>query len=653
MKQVFPFIAISGQEKIKNALIWNVINPKIGGVLISGEKGTAKSTLVRGLSNLLDEKTVIDLPLNITEDRLIGSIDIKSTVQYGVKKIEYGLLKDAHNNILYIDEVNLLSDHIIHYLLSVTSSNINIVEREGISLSHPSKFILVGTMNPEEGKIRAQFLDKFGLYVEVEGIRDIFERSEITKQRISFEKDTKVFLERYSEEEKDLNRRIKDAIKSLDKVKVTENAIKLASTLSRDAYSEGHRAEIIIIETAKAIAIFDGRYMLTADDIKIAAKYVLPHRMREKPSEDKNQIEEDQENKEEDMDQENMENEEKQESEESQENEGDMDQENDNPIESQENNESRQDNEDDLKDESTEEESNQEEESNSKEDIDDLDDEEIQDIGAAFNVNDWIQQEKVKKSNFGAGKRNIVKTSTNQGRYIRAIKPKNKIGGIALDSTIRTAALHQKYRDKRGKAIAIEMDDVRVKVREKRTGNSILFIVDASGSMGARNRMEAVKGAICSLLNDAYQKRDKVGMVAFRKNEAEVLLNITRSVDLAKKQLEILPTGGRTPLAQGIKTSLELIRAERFKDEDTLPILVLVSDGRANASINGGNAMEEAMKEASKVKLQGYKSIMIDTENDFIQMNFAKDIAKLMGATYYKIENLKSDQLIGIISQSM
>lgn len=648
MKNVFPFTAVLGQEEIKNTLIWNAINPKIGGVLISGEKGTAKSTLVRGLSNLLDEKTVIDLPLNITEDRLIGSVDIKFAVQNGIRKVEYGLLKDANNNIIYIDEVNLLSDHIINSLLNVSSSKVNVIEREGISFSHPSDFILVGTMNPEEGKIRPQFLDKFGLYVEVQGAKDVLQRCEIIKDRISFEKDPKEFLEKYSEKEGELSRKIKDAIKFLDNVNVTENAIRLASSLSEQAYSEGHRAEIIIIETAKAIASFDGRYALTIEDIKLAAQYALPHRMREKPLEDKKEIQ----HQEEEHNENNIDNEDNENSESNEDNKS-----NDDSTESEESNES----ESNVKDETTldednhsnEKENNQEERTNPEKDIDNLEEEEIQKIGAAFNVSNWIGEDKIKKSSLGAGKRNIVKMSANQGRYIRGIKPKGRIEGIALDSTLREASIHQKYRDKKGKAISVEMDDVRVKVREKRTGNSILFVVDASGSMGAKNRMEAVKGAIYSLLNDAYQKRDKVGMVAFRKDRAEVLLNITRSVDLAKKQLEVLPTGGRTPLAQGIKTSLELMKSEITKDEDTLPVFVLISDGRANASIDGENPMEEALKEASRVRMHGYKSIVIDTENDFIKINFVKDLSKLMDATYYKIEDLKSEQLIGIILKTI
>lgn len=652
MKQIFPFTAVLGQEKIKNALIWNAINPRIGGVLISGEKGTAKSTLVRGLSNLLEEKTVIDLPLNITEDRLIGSVDIKSAVQYGKKKIEYGILKDANNSILYIDEVNLLSDHIINSLLNVSSSKINIIEREGISFYHPSDFILVGTMNPEEGKIRSQFLDKFGLYVEVESTKDILQRSEIIRDRLSFEKDPKEFLDKFGETEEDLRTQIKNAISFLSNVKVTENAIKLAASLSKEAYSDGHRGEIIIIETAKAIASFDNRYMLTIDDIKLAAQYALPHRVKEKPLENEKAIGKNEDN-DNDNDEDDINNEENQETEDNE----DSD-ENNNPIESeetqdhgenQENNHNIQEKNDDF----NEPENNQNENLKPEKDMDDLEDEEVQRIGQGFNVKDWIEEDKIKKISFGSGKRSIVKTSTNQGRYIRAIKPKSRVEGIALDSTLREASIHQRYRDKKGKAISIEMDDVRVKVREKRTGNSILFVVDASGSMGAKNRMEAVKGAIYSLLNDAYQKRDKVGMVAFRKDKADILLNITRSVDLAKKQLEILPTGGRTPLAKGIKISLDLMKSQVRKDEDTLPVFVLISDGRANTSINGENPMEEALKEAAKVRNQGYKSIVIDTENNFIKIEFAKDIAKAMGSTYYKIGDLKSEQLIGIISNTI
>ncbi len=277
----FPFAAVAGQEKIKKALLLNVINPRIGGVLISGEKGTAKSTLVRGLANLTQDMRVVDLPLNITEDRLVGSLDIRKAIREGVRAFEAGLLHGAHRNFLYVDEVNLLSEHIVNILLEVSSTGVNTVEREGLSLSHPSRFILVGSMNPEEGLLRPQFTDRFGLYVEAAGEKDIDIRKEIIKRRLAYEKDTAGFCLRWKKENEAIKSAIIKAKESLTKVIISGESYKLAAQLAQEGKCAGHRAEIVLLETARALAAYEGQDSITENNILEAAALALPHRIRE------------------------------------------------------------------------------------------------------------------------------------------------------------------------------------------------------------------------------------------------------------------------------------------------------------------------------------------------------------------------------------
>ena len=270
---IYPFAAVLGQDDIKKALIWNLVNPEIGGVLISGEKGTAKSTLVRGLGVLTQDIHIVDLPLNITEDRLIGNIDFEYAVKYGEKRFEPGLLYRANGNVLYVDEVNLLSDHIVKALLESAASGENIVEREGIACRHEAKFILIGSMNPEEGGLRPQFLDRFGLYVEVKGEEDIRKRSEIVRRRVEFERAPTDFFEKWQPETDKLINAVKLARTMLPEVIVLDNAMTLAASLARESNCEGHRAELVMVETARAIAAYNGRTVLNIADIKEAAKF--------------------------------------------------------------------------------------------------------------------------------------------------------------------------------------------------------------------------------------------------------------------------------------------------------------------------------------------------------------------------------------------
>ncbi|MCQ4922534.1 AAA family ATPase [Tissierella carlieri] len=602
----FPFSAVLGQERIKMALILNLINPYIGGVLISGEKGTAKSTLIRGLSAVVDYVEVVELPLNVTEDRLVGSIDIKKAIRDGEKKFEEGILYKAHKQILYVDEINLLSEHIVNILLEVLSTGTNIVEREGISYSHPSDFILVGSMNPEEGILRPQLLDKFGLYVEAKGETDIDNRIEIIKRFLDYERNPSEFYLKWEKENRAVQSLIYRGRTIIKDIKVKDEDYNFAVDLSRQGNCSGNRAEIILIETAKAIVAFNQRYYVTQEDIRDAASYVLPHRIKEPIT-----VEEMEEFLDENM---------------------------------MENNNARKEDYEEYRDDYDPNKGSLEETINTatkeetlKESIEDI-------IPIAQDISINMEFGK-KNSNKGSGKRSKVKTDSHKGRYVRYKLPKGKANDIAFDATFRIAAFNQKNRNKRELAVCIKPQDIREKVREKHTGATILFAVDASGSMGARRRMGAVKGAVLSLLKDAYQKRDSIGIIAFRKDRAEILLNITRSVDLAEKCLRKLPTGGKTPLAAGLYTSYQILKADKIKNPDSLQYLIIVSDGKANVPFKTENPLEDAFILGEKIRNEGIKTMVIDTEKNYIEYGFAKELAKKMNGEYIKISQLSKNDV--------
>ncbi len=285
--QLFPFTAIAGQEAMKKALLLNLINPKIGGVLIQGEKGTAKSTIVRALAQLQAGMEVVDLPIGASEDKVIGSLDIEHAIQKGEKQFEPGILAKAHRNILYVDEINLLEDHIVDILLDVAAMGVNTVEREGISHSHPSEFILVGTMNPEEGDIRPQLLDRFGLTIEVRGETDLATRVEILKRRLAFEQNPQAFCQEYSKEEHQLTQNIEKARKLLPMVKCPNHLYELIAKISVAIGVDGHRADLVMLKTAITLAAFYHREEVTNEDIYEAATLALPHRMKRLPFENR------------------------------------------------------------------------------------------------------------------------------------------------------------------------------------------------------------------------------------------------------------------------------------------------------------------------------------------------------------------------------
>lgn len=618
-------------EKAKEAILLTLVNPFAGGLLLSGEKGTGKSTLVRSARELVDAPWV-EIPISITEDRLFGSIDAEEAIRSGHKKLLPGLIDEADKGIIYIDDVNLLRDDLLSAVLNIREAGGYRLERDGLSEQRDTAFTVLAVMNPESGTLSSSSLDRFGLFAQADPSYDDETRLEIIRRVLDFEKDGIAFRAKWQEETDALKKKIKDARAALSKVEVSAAMIQLSAVYTLKAHVAGHRADIYLIEAARAEAALEGRKYVLPKDLEKAAEFVLPHRMRK--------AEEQQAQPSEEMPQEQPEEDNKPQQEEEQQT--PQDNEFSHPPEAQ----PPQINTEDADDSSHEQNQDNAQMSNprgqSRERIDDAD----------LHVNlppMWIEPSKDRKPKKGSGKRSLTMTDLMQGRYVRAEIPKAKTSDIAFDATLRAAAPYQKARPSNGCAVVIRKDDLRSKVREKRTGNIFLFVVDASGSMGARERMKTVKGVIFKILLDAYQKRDRVGMVAFRKNQAEVLLPVTRSVDFAQKKLATMPTGGKTPLAKGLLKAEDVLDMLYRQDANQDPVMILITDGRATSSLNKGtNPVTDALEEAKRIGRRNIPVAVIDTESGFIKLGLAKKLAKAMGASYFQVDKISEDQLLHI-----
>ena len=618
-------------EKAKEAILLTLVNPFAGGLLLSGEKGTGKSTLVRSARELVDAPWV-EIPISITEDRLFGSIDAEEAIRSGHKKLLPGLIDEADKGIIYIDDVNLLRDDLLSAVLNIREAGGYRLERDGLSEQRDTSFTVLAVMNPESGTLSSSSLDRFGLFAQADPSYDDETRLEIIRRVLDFEKDGIAFRAKWQEETDALKKKIKDARDALSKVEVSAAMIQLAAVYTLKAHVAGHRADIYLIEAARAEAALEGRKYVLPKDLEKAAEFVLPHRMRK--------AEEQQGQPSEEMPQEHPEEDNKPQQEEEQQT--PQDNEFSHPPEAQ----PPQINTEDADDSSPEQNQDNAQMSNprgqSRERIDDAD------LHANLPPM-WIEPSKDRKPKKGSGKRSLTMTDLMQGRYVRAEIPKAKTSDIAFDATLRAAAPYQKARPSNGCAVVIRKDDLRSKVREKRTGNIFLFVVDASGSMGARERMKTVKGVIFKILLDAYQKRDRVGMVAFRENQAEVLLPVTRSVDFAQKKLATMPTGGKTPLAKGLLKAEDVLDMLYRQDANQDPVMILITDGRATSSLNKGtNPVTDALEEAKRIGRRNIPVAVIDTESGFIKLGLAKKLAKAMGASYFQVDKISEDQLLHI-----
>jgi magnesium chelatase subunit D len=639
----YPFSAIVGQDDLKLALLVNAVSPEVGGVLVRGEKGTAKSTAVRALASLLPSIRVIsgcpfscdpeapnpecpagphpldasaetrpvrlvELPVGASTDRLAGTLDIEKALSEGRKAFEPGLLAAAHRGILYVDEVNLLSDHLVDLLLDVAAMGVNHVEREGVSVRHPSRFMLVGTMNPEEGELRPQLLDRFGITVEVAGSPDPADRVEVVRRRLRYETAPQEFSGEWSSVDAKLAASVESARLRLPGVSLDEDILFRISTLCAELGVDGLRGDLVTAKTARTLAAWDARNEVVLDDVKRAALLALSHRRRRGPFEQPG------------MDPEDLEN-----------------------VLS----EDRPDPPDDPGGGSIGPATSENDREVSSSVRDPEPSEAHKGAGershAASEPFDPVRLEVTEKGKGGPlGRRSRVSGET--GLPVADRENGGRPRDVALAATVRAAAPHQRARGGEGPGIEVRTCDLRQNVREGREGNLILFLVDASGSMAARKRMSAVKGAVLSLLNDAYQRRDKVALISFRGEGARILLPPTSSVGLATSRLEDLPTGGRTPLAAGIEKATDVLKREGLRDRERRPLLVLLTDGRSTAG-------PDPQVAAARMRSLEATSFVVDTEEGYVKLGMAGELAGAMGARCLRLEDLRADSLVELIER--
>lgn len=625
----FPFSAVLGLNHAKTAILIVLVNPRAGGLLISGPRGIGKSTLMRSTQELI-ERPWRDIPVSVTEDRLFGTIDTEKAIYSGQKKLYPGIINEADQGVLYLDDANLLREDLLDSILNIAEVGAYQLERDGLSLRCDTSFTVIAAINPESGMLSGACLDQFGLFVNVDNIHDENTRVEILKRTISFEKDCASFCNLWKLENEKIKKAIHSAMSLLPKVVVSSAMIQLASVYALKAHVSGHRADIYLIEAARALAALAERRYVLPKDLEKAAEFVLPHRMRKNWEEELPQSDE-------------LE---------------DPDKNNTEKAQESENNDPGDDGEDPSGNHIVEATGNGGNNNESSSDMPEFpqgaDDEKVDPADSHVILPPlWIQNEKKRFSPKGSGKRNMTRSDERQGRYVKAGIPKGETHDIAIDATLRAAAPHQKGRRSNGCAVVIRHEDIRRKEREKRTGNIFLFLVDASGSMGARERMKAVKGVVFKMLADAYQKRDRVGMIAFRRDRAEVLLPITRSIEFAQKKLAALPTGGKTPLAQGLIKAEDML--DRLYKQDPLqdPVLILITDGRATNSLNKNtDPVRDALSEAERIGHRHMLAAVIDTESSFIKLGLAKELAQKMGASYFHVDKISEDRLLCIGRQT-
>ncbi|MEV3957506.1 putative cobaltochelatase [Streptomyces albogriseolus] len=655
MSTPYPFTAVVGQDDLRLALLLNAVSPSVGGVLVRGEKGTAKSTAVRALTSLLPEVAVVpgcrfscdpaspdpgcpdgphegggggtsrparmvELPVGASEDRLVGALDIERALAEGVKAFEPGLLAAAHRGILYVDEVNLLHDHLVDLLLDAAAMGASYVEREGVSVRHAARFLLVGTMNPEEGELRPQLLDRFGLTVEVAASREPDQRVEVVRRRLAYDDDPAAFAASWGDEETAVRQRIVAARTLLPRVRLGDSALRQIATVCSAFEVDGMRADIVMARTATALAAWAGRTDVLAEDVRQAALLALPHRRRRNPfdapglDEDKldEMLEESGGDDDPGTDPDGPDGGGGQPPEGGPEGGGDAGA----PAEAEESGEP------------------QPAGAGSGERAP---------VGAA----DPFRTRVLSVPGIGegaAGRRSRARTE--QGRTTGARRPEGALTKLHLAATVRAAAPHQRARGRSGRGLVVRRDDLRQATREGREGNLVLFVVDASGSMAARQRMSAVKGAVLSLLLDAYQRRDKVGLVTFRGSAAEVALPPTSSVDAAAARLESLPTGGRTPLAAGLLKAHDVLRVERLRDPARRALVVVVTDGRATG---GPEPVALAARAARLFAAEGIASVVVDCESGPVRLGLAGQLAGELGGTAVTLDELRADSIAGLV----
>ncbi len=652
----FPFSAVVGQQRLQLALLLCAVHPGIGGVLVRGEKGTAKSTVVRALARLLppvvDETgarpaRLVELPVGATEDRVMGSLDLERMLRDGEQAFRPGLLAAAHHGVLYVDEVNLLHDHLVDVLLDAAAMGRVHVERDGVSHSHPARFVLVGTMNPEEGELRPQLLDRFGLTVDVAASREVEVRMAVVRGRLEYEADPAGFVARYADADAALADRILTARDRLPGVTLDDTELRRIAALCASFDVDGMRADLVVARTATAHAAWCGRDAVTAEDVRIAAELALPHRRRRDPF-DEPGISEEQ------LD-EAMRSAAEQVGDSGERPSGDAnrddaapdpDDDPDGGPDSPGGGETPQ--AADAPPGRSGDRSPEAADRPGEADSDDRPDTTARGTGAglpALTSGSRIRPPRWEVPGIGEGAPGRrSRARTRQGRVVRAIP--DPAGGLHLPATVFAAAPHQYARGRRGGPLRLAPGDLRGAYREGREGNLVVFVVDVSGSMAARDRLTAVTDAIVALLRDAYQRRDKVAVIAVRGAAAELVLPPTSSVDIAVRRLSGIRTGGKTPLAAGLLKAREVVRVERVRDPHRRPMLVLLTDGRATGS---ADALPRARTAAALLARENLTSIVVDCERGMIRLGLAAELAHALRGVTVRLAELTGDSVAEVV----
>lgn len=709
----FPFSAVVGHEDLQLALLLNAVHPRIGGVLVRGEKGTAKSTVVRALASLLPALDVVEgcrfgcapaapdpqcpdgphdgavaaaqrpaqlveLPVGATEDRLVGSLDMERALTEGVRAYQPGLLAAAHRGVLYVDEVNLLHDHLVDLLLDAAAMGRSNVEREGVSVSHAASFLLVGTMNPEEGELRPQLLDRFGLTVAVSASREVTTRTEVVRRRLEFEADPHGFAAKWAEQDRQLAERILEAQRRVGAVQLPDSEVRRISALCASFEVDGMRADLVLARTAVAHAAWRGAEAVAEQDVEAAARLALPHRRRRDPF-DEPGVEEQQlqqalsdaaEHADDGGDP-------PQDPEDGSEGPDDPDgggpgpggpdsgpdggpddggpdgggpddggPDGDGPDGGPGGGQPPPDPEHAGQEPGQQQSDPGEQEGGGQ----------APPERRAPEPEPAFRARRLEVPGLGEGAPGRRSRSrSNTGQVVRSSTVDG--AGVHLPATLVAAAPEQLRRGRSGPGLVVHREDVRRSVREGREGNLVLFAVDASGSMAARKRMSAVSGAVLSLLRDAYQRRDKVGVVTFRGSSGEVALPPTSSVDIAATRMRRMTTGGRTPLADGLLTARKVVLTERMRDPNRRPLLVVLTDGKATVALNSGEdgrsrsqrAVADSLRAAGLLTAAGVSAVVVDCESGAVRLGLAGQLATALDAPCMRLEELSADNVAGVV----